>query len=387
MIYLLFHSAYVLYLDGGIANRLQSVVYIGLTAFFVLLYLKKQYIYFYDAKSIIVFWGIIAVITLFCGGLNADYYITIWKMIVSAIFMGYCWRRKRVQFINTLELVMRIQVILNLISQIVFPDGIHQTLLVYSEWYTGKVPEWFLGNKNTFIEYVLMLLLASGLRAYEENKKIVDFRFCFNYIICVISVIMGQSTTSLMVLIGLGCYILFQLLNEKYNKMNAKLIIFVIIMIEIILLVNSELLGNIIYMFTGKSASLSNRVPLWKTVFEYVLKKPIFGYGYLPYNIQRAMFGSLTYNSTHNMFFQVLLYGGFVLLFYYMSYVIKIVKNAFNLNDRKRILLIGIMIAILIEGICESLVVSVNFWGLIQILYCEACCMVLNDTNTNDNLT
>lgn len=287
----------------------------------------------------------------------------------SKILAGLSQRTVKT-LISTVENVLLLLIFANLISVLLYPNGVYEYFMP-NQWGGGEVDrQWILEQKNSFSYYCIILLAASSIRCSAVKMKIVDGKWILEYLICIASVVISKSSTGTIVLMVELIYLVLYRLIGRENRFNSKFMTLAISCVYIIFVTgNTALFGNVIYALTGKSSDLSTRLLIWKNSFDYISQHPIIGGGYTFGDEFQRVLGNLHFSSTHNMVVQIMFYGGIVLLAVFIYMVVHLVKNASIIKEQKiAYAVFGIVLMILIEGLTESLVGSVKIYILLQIL-------------------
>lgn len=266
--------------------------------------------------------------------------------------------------VYALLLTFRIQVYINFILMLIFPNGIYSSESIYR---TEAFRYNFIGLDNQICPYVLVLLALSMFygKQYSYSKRCEGY---LDIIICLVSFVLLNSATGY---IGLASYfaVLFCL---KYGKrmFNLKRLVLVvaILTITILFLRNLTIFGDLFALF-GKDITLSGRTNIWQSAIFTALKKPFLGHGITIENI--VYYATMRdYRSAHDEYLQIILNGGILGLLSFcamLKYVIKAYTDS-KLKDNKIPLLAG-FIAMLIMMITETYVQMVCFLFLISVIY------------------
>lgn len=338
---------------------------------FIAVRIATRRIYIFEkARILMLFFLVMGFSTVVNSGVDIDKFISLAKMIIIILFIAAQWERNSQELILTVENVLLLLIFANLISVLLYPDGVYEYFMP-NQWGGGEVDrQWILEQKNSFSYYCIVLLAASSIRSSALEMKICDRKWLLEYLICIASVVISKSSTGTIVLVVELIYLALYRLIGRENRFNSKFMTLVISCVYIIFVTgNTALFGNVIYALTGKSSNLSTRLVIWKNSFDYIARHPIIGGGYTFGDEFQSMLGNLHFSSTHNMVVQIMFYGGIVLLAVFIYMVIHLVKNASIIREQKiAYVVFGVVLMILIEGLTESLVGSVKIYILLQIL-------------------
>jgi len=174
----------------------------------------------------------------------------------------------------------------------------------------------FLGNRNAFIYYYLILLFI-GYYGLKKGFFRHRWHYFIGYGVCLITSLKSQGLTTVVLLLLWG---MFLLLNRPAEHIFGKLpnigivlnaLLFVILQIYA-LSDGSRLFGWLSIL--KKSSSFRGRTPIWRTVWEQISISPMIGYGY------RDMWDAIGKAHPHNLYLHIMLnrgmmgFAGFIIL-------------------------------------------------------------------------
>ncbi|AFY57857.1 lipid A core-O-antigen ligase-like enyme [Rivularia sp. PCC 7116] len=199
------------------------------------------------------------------------------------------------------------------VFSIIFPlipsfGGIHTAPELAGMW-SG-----IFGHKN---ELGYMMAWSAGVflhLALSESKYRWLRLTIFGLAICLI--ILSRSTTSLMIVLTMIALLpLYKLSANNNYKLQIIMISFVLILLVsglILIFGNAESIVGA----SGKDLTFSGRTDLWEPLFNQILERPLFGYGYAAFwNSPFASNIRLTHewaSNSHNGFFEIILDVGIV---------------------------------------------------------------------------
>lgn len=238
----------------------------------------------------------------------------------------------RKMFFSALLFCFEILIYINLITMVVFPNGMYIT----GTTLTGEaIQNWFLGFKNIHIVFYLPAILVTLIYSELYGKKIRR-----NLLICAIifCTIIGKSATSIIGISVLLMLLIFSKLSKKNRVLKFKTLMIVIgvLFLGVIIFRVQGILSNLFVDVLNKDLTFSNRTKLWDITIEDILKRPLFGHGWQDIEKRHIMYNSSTIISAHNQILEYLYIGGIVLLLIYL-YIIYCIGKQINDNNNLKI--------------------------------------------------
>jgi len=247
---------------------------------------------------------------------------------------------------------------INLLSVLIFPNGLYRTALYYQNW--------FLGYKNIQVRLFIPMVCFSVIYSLKKQKKIG----IYNYILFVLSLFVAikvKSTNGIfgLFLLGLliflavflpGCYKIVNLLTVSAFCTAVNYTIFLVTIPEIVF----ELLQKV-----NKSSSFKGRYRLWKIILKHLKDKIVLGYGYLSGSefarLSRIRWGL----HAHNWMLGVLMLGGVVLftIFIIGVFYSSTMLGKKNYNAISRVLSATLM-CFMLMGLSEAMTNTVLVYPL-----------------------
>lgn len=287
--------------------------------------------FYSESKRQILLFMLIFMIPVLSAILNGGDSITMLSQMlfyfVPVLYVPFYFRDDIYRMFSLLCGYLTILCIINLITQLQFPDGLY---LSYNKETFRYTRYWLLGGENHVVCFALPLLFLSILFSKESNKK----SYILSAIIAVINVLLSGSATGI-----LGC-VVFVLISAagtftyKINR-NSKLfkvetlLLLIVIFVFIVLFMTSSGIVQMIALYFGKDPTLSNRTIVWEDAIEAIIKKPILGYGD---SFSAYAGNSVSAGHEHDYYLHLLFRGGVVLLGAFWALLLN-VKN--NLNKVK----------------------------------------------------
>lgn len=186
----------------------------------------------------------------------------------------------------------------------------------------------FLGNRNTFIFYYLIVLFCGY---YGIQRRYINSRWMYYaiYAACIMTTFLARGLATTFVLVLWGLFFIFNdhLELNRLFRFVFPLILFLFVFLQSFDGTNS----NIILSFlsaVGKNEFFSGRVPIWKNSRELIKASPVIGYGVVDY--MKAVGNA----HPHNLYLHIAIAGGaagsfivLIMLFYYGKAVMIIKKK------------------------------------------------------------
>lgn len=349
------------YTQYSIVGKTMAFVQYGLFIFFILSALSTK-----KFKGTPVFWMLVLAICfellsteLSPTGELSLYLKTGVKLIGSLFFLEYGLRKNARDFLNVILHVMEIIIILNLLTIIIFPNGMYQT-----EAYTQN---YLLGYDNTHIGFQMMLLTLSCIYSFTYHKRLM-FRTFFMFFIVLISTLLTMSITALIGL-GVGFLGMLYLVRGERKKAKRGTIIFTPLFATAILIIGSKILidGKIftsakafIANLFDKDITLSARTIIWSNSLKQISMRPWWGNGYeLPDTVSSKLVdlsGQSGWGvSPHNTCLMVLYTGGIVLAAAVVMIILMLHRKLILYNHEIIRSIFGLWILVIcVMGLAES---------------------------------
>ncbi len=231
-------------------------------------------------------------------------------VLIPCFVFSHCYEKNKEQAINVFSGYLNILLLINFLSQVIFPNGITKRISLYGN--VGGV--WFLGVNNSMIAFGMAALVMNLIR-YEQNKK---KRYIIVSVLIIISVILDRSATAS---VGTAIFLLTYLfkkssyipmdIKKKINANSLAIVAFVTVLCFLVL-GNINLFSGIIVGILGKDLTLTTRTGVWEKVKDAIAMRPVFGYGFPYIDLFRKSFGV---SHQHDFYLHVLFQGGFCSLF------------------------------------------------------------------------
>lgn len=251
-------------------------------------------------------------------------------------------RNNQQVFLKSFITFFAVLVTINFITIILYPDGLY-----YSSLKIDTARNWFLGNKNVFIIYIIPLLFSLKLYGKLMNKKL-NVWFWFFATISLFSLIFCWGATGI---VGIVFYLIGILFENKFRKLKLFRIknyffSYIALFISIIILRFQNLFSYLIIDFLKKDITFTGRVYIWDFVIDVIKDSPLIGYGN-EFNDFRFS-KSLVYKSyhAHNQLLEFIYQGGLIYLGFMIGLIWMITGRLKKYKNSKYCFLISFTIFI-----------------------------------------
>ncbi|MDY4669439.1 MAG: hypothetical protein SO415_05515 [Oliverpabstia sp.] len=311
-----------------------------------ILFLREKYKINYSVIFFICYQVIVLGSTVYNGGeilAQGEHALTFSCLI---LFIDYIIQTDTKKAISSFLMLFEFLVYLNFILLLVYPEGIY--LL-------GGRGVWLFGQANDSTLYFTCALMIAFLYSYYVKKKddFLTFRSLILTVICVISTILTDSSTSTVGIILMMAVILAYSIFKISISPNYGLLAGIGIFVGFIILRLQEYFQSFIVNILHRSITFSNRTRIWDSAFYYIAQKPMLGYG-MESRIDAG--NRFLGNSTpHNKILYTTYLGGILLLFIFIIIIIYTIKklNQYSKSAAKAFIT-GPIIALLIQMQFES---------------------------------
>lgn len=326
---------------------------------FFLIYIEKKWTNVF--LWIICFYGYILFTTSINNYTNIIPYFKINVLPFVLCLVFFLWMNKNPKVLIEAFEVLEIYVYVNLITILLFPEGLYESGL-----YTKN---WFLGYKNPQIRTILPILSISIINSYIKFGKI-SLRVYLLYVASIATFILINSVTSL---IGIIFFTLVLFLFHKdYIKIPKflNLLSFAIITLFIdYLIIFYHIQYKFSFFFTNilnRSLSFTARTTIWNIAIKHINESLLIGHGYMTTNEFANLYGYITYTHPHNYYLYLFTMGGIILFLIFIIGIIIANNQIMRCFDNFCCKVIFIcLISFLIMGISEALVSTVLLYPML----------------------
>lgn len=329
-----------------ISSFVANILLIGkMIAFLYVLinYLKKRRLSVFDIAILAYF--SIWFYSVYLNGASFIEYVKEVVVIISFVFIieDALKKNEGEYLISAFQCLMFVELAINLICLILFPDGLWRTYSIYGD----EAIYSFLGLDNQTTPIFIVAELIIFIKLYYN-----DFIFSI-YTKIYIAVLIGNllltgSATGIM-----GCVIvpLLFIMGIHFSKIvNIKTVFITIvgIFILIVLLRLQNIFAFIIEGIFNKDLTLTNRIGIWDKAIEMIKQKPILGYGC---GTLDAIIGD---RHAHDFYLQIILQTGILGASVYINIFRIALKNCWKeKNAIYSLIFAAVFLGYMICGISE----------------------------------
>jgi hypothetical protein len=267
--------------------------------------------------------------------------------------------------LKTMRQILIVFILVNIVTYFVFPNGLYVTELVAER--AGK-RNTFLGNRNSYKYYELLLIFITYMEGLFEEYKI-NTNLIFAFGIAIIGEMIGGSLTGAIIIAFVLIYYLIGEKRLKIQYINPRLFLYVAVA-SFIFIVGFVSLGkhtNIISYIFGGNITFSNRVRIWIAAVDIIKTKPILGIG----TQSTTEIVGLIYNlHAHNQYLEIALRGGVIAVGIYLYSIWTTLNKARYSSVFLNVCLFAALIINLIEVETYSYAIT-SFFSAFIYNYCQ----------------
>ncbi len=356
---------YISYLYPGIST-LQNYggIIVALISIISLLYRRKiqfpRVVYLYALSVLIViastiFQGgnVIACIANFLPMLDIVLVLETNKSNVKNIYT----------ILNTWKWLLLIFVLIDLLTEIMFPDGLYA-----SRYYTDC---WLLGYKTNRYVLAFPLMLIWGYKELKGNRKL-NLSFYLIVLLCFVDCYLSGATgCSVAIAVFILLYFFMRMVSMHdtlrsqrmiYRFMNYKFFLIFYAILNVIVVGTVTLSGlNILLVFLGKDNTFSGRTLIWANLLKVVRRHILGGVGYIG-SEQFANYSQISAGTNaHNAMLQLLMFGGILFLTLYLLLFILSVRRKGKRYVQQELFLMAGIYSLFILGLTSAIMVISPF--------------------------
>lgn len=322
-----------------IVNKIYMVFQVLSFLIIFLTYIKNKNIRFSKINISILIFLIILNFSTFINDANMfDSLYLSFKVITLCLIVEYGLKYHKRIFLKAISCYLMFLVYTNFITVLLYPKGMYIDNIGYYQ-------NWLLGYKNIHILFILPAILFSFLHSYIYYGKLRKHNYLF-LIVSIISVILANSSTSL---VGLGIVLIFVLFKNLFNKtliLNIKNYVLItgVAFFGIIIFRVQEYFQYFIENILHRSVNFTNRTYIWDYVMDFISAKPWLGYG-----VEDSV---IRYNKTilyqsfhaHNQILEIIYKTGFIGLIVFGIIVFDSIKKLYMNKDHIIVKFISIIL-------------------------------------------
>ena len=336
---------------GGLFNIFHlffnSAKYFSIALSFLMLFLMKR------PSIMLMMVGVYNGYLLLSSMINENFttsYLVIVTICVSlAIFTEYYMKEAPINFLKALSALLVIYICINLISLILYPEGLY----VDDRWWSKN---YFLGFKNRHIYYFLPCILCVSIYQFIQYKHI-KLLFYVLLFIFMISCVLNSSTTSLIV-IFLFCVMCLLLRRVKFPLGVNPAFFFIVGAIISFFMISTSITGKfdnstdyLTEFFDKEYNTVGNRTVIWKESLLYIYRHPIIGNGNLTFDVG----WDWDVSQVHNQYLDFIVQGGIILFIIFFIQIFLLSRKMSKLKSKEVYnILLFVLITYSIEFLMEG---------------------------------
>lgn len=239
-------------------------------------------------------------------------------------------------FVDALYCVCEILVYVNLITMILWPEGLY----LY-ETSTGWISDqnWFLGLRNAQTTYLILACIVDVIYwELKPTKKATTVRCICLYVSVFITINrlkIGSGYVGYILMTFLIALIfIWKKICIRFDYVVIGHVIVFFLMTSLGKLNSFVKLSNFIGLLVGRVNTVSARFQIWSVAWEKILSSPIWGHGILNEN-QLSWLSSIAAgaSTTHNTFLDMWYRGGLISFSLFCLVLFYISKNLWNIKN------------------------------------------------------
>lgn len=282
-------------------------------------------------SKIIYFISIYFIILLFTTILNnGDFNNSlniVFRVISLCLIVDYGIKKNPREFLNALEFILYILIVINFFSLFLFPKGMYIDASGYKD-------NWFLGYKNILILFILPALCVSYINAFYKYGKLKKRNYLL-LIVSLISLFIADSSTSL---IGIALFVILYMFKNIFKKANFLNIKFyalssLVLFFSVVIFKIQSYFAFIIENIFHRDVTLTGRTYIWNYVIDFIKSKPILGYGIENSIVRLNKTNYLRTYHAHNQFLEVVYQTGIIGVISMMVIIYKSFKELYIYRD------------------------------------------------------
>lgn len=270
---------------------------------FIMLHFKK--IKFNSIMvSIILIESALWISTLRAGSSMGAVTTQLISVTAFVIIVDIMLKEDTVRCIRVLYIIMALLIYINVISMLLFPDGLYTATGV-----VGTKKYYFLGHQNSLGLYAtIAICLGEFLLQIEEGEKFKLKNLIILEGVSLFYIIHVWSVVSFLSVAGIMAITFFNRMSKQGWHISLVWSLFLNIMIFILFVImqNLQIFSLFFQKFLNRDITLSGRTTVWTMAFKSFLQNPIWGVG------QGKGYEMFGYATTHNRYLNTMFTGGLV---------------------------------------------------------------------------
>ena len=263
--------------------------------------------------------GIILVSSFFNGILTYPIIANSATLVGALILTEYYIRRgDKEAFLEITEAVLEILIVLNLLSILIYPNGMYVDDRGWSDNY-------FFGYRNSHIFVYLLYIAVCALYQHIKHDKPGIRYYVMILLILVSSMLCGSSTTLIAIaLITVAIFAMSRVRFPRWINIFGAYLVSLTFTVLIVFFKIQEKFAFIIQNILGKSLTFTGRTKIWEACLQAFSEKPVLGNGYIRFE---NIYEKWTVSQAHNHYIDILLIGGVVLFIVFSAIIFVLNKK------------------------------------------------------------
>lgn len=311
---------------------------------------------------LIVYIIYIGFVTFFADGSIIQWFSTYANIIGVAMLTEYFVQNRIDHFIIKTGRLLLGGVVLNLVSLLLFPNGLMQikTTVIFSKDLFQLVPLWVFDSDNRFITWFVPTIVLVSI---EDMKRKTQKAFLVT-IMATFSLVYTWSAGAMTVFLLFLILYTFGIETKLIKRLNIRAVLmgYIFVWGYLILFEGYRLFQTFIVDVLHKNMTLSGRTIVWQRANAYILRNLFWGNGVLDTNV---ITGKIGLAHCHSHLLHSIFTGGIIGLIIYLFFWFSVVSPLYKQWNQREARILGLLfICVLIADLIDFL----EFSG-IYILY------------------
>lgn len=246
------------------------------------------------AITLIVLEGWMSVDILLQQGVSKAAFLDVISVLaVCMLIETMVSREHATELLRAFLLLYEILIGINLLTMIIWPDGLYFTP---SEGWDN----WFLGYRNMFLFYFAPALALELLNGHRSGKAT---RMNVMVIVCTVSMALSGSATGMIGILIFDALYITRLYRWRGCNILSVSIAALIAHVSIVLLNVQQFLAPL-FALIGRSVTFTGRTEIWARMIGLIKESPIVGYGMQSDEVRGEVSGLWSGVKAHNLFLE-----------------------------------------------------------------------------------
>lgn len=254
---------------------------------------------------------------IYNGDINT--YLTIFlNSAALTLLINYMSEKDCEVFYLSFNNLLVILILINFVSILLFPSGLYIDNNGYKD-------NWFLGFKNIHILFIMPAIIVNIISSYLKKGKLTFSNYLFIFI-CLISLILSNSSTSILGIFILFIYLILKNLINRFNFINVKTLTITYLMtfFGVIIFKIQNALSFIFVDILHKDLTFTGRTKVWADAIDLIGQRPLLGYGMEYRFIRLTRSPDFPVYHAHNEMLEIVYKTG---LFGFISFIVFFIES------------------------------------------------------------